>query len=390
MKFLKTKTMSNLHIMIDTSRGINWGAAGFLLIYQIILIISLPFYLYYHPPSWGLAAFSFTLFFATGISITGGYHRYFSHRTYKTNRFVESILLFLGTLTAQGSALRWSYDHRIHHAFVDTDNDPYSIKKGFWYAHCLWILEVPRTIEKKIVSDLMNNPLVMFQHNYYKPLLVLTNFIVFLFTGWLFNDYLGAFVFAVFVRLFVLHHFTWFINSLAHTWGDKPFCTEQTAVDNYLISLVTFGEGYHNYHHTYANDYRNGIRWYHFDPTKWTIWMLHKLGLATGLKRMDAYTIKKRMVLERKDLLLDKITNLWYVKKDELEKSVQDVSERILTQISEFKQLVDAYNKAKKEKLEKDMLQQLKSEIKDLEKNIKADWKHWQQLSRAILHLRPI
>ena len=376
--------------MIDTSRGINWGAAGFIILYQLALVASLPFYLYYHPPGIGMVMLSIALLFITGISITGGYHRYFSHRTFRTNRFIEAILLFFGSMTAQGSALRWSYDHRIHHAFVDTDNDPYSIKKGFWYAHCLWILERPRTIDPKIVPDLLKNPLITFQHQYYKALMVLTNFIIFLFAGWLFNDYLGALFFAVFVRMFTLHHFTWFINSLAHTWGDKPFCTEQTAVDNYIISLLTFGEGYHNYHHTYANDYRNGIRWYHFDPTKWTIWTLHKLGLATGLKMMDPYTIKKRMVLERKDLLLDKLTTLWYVKKEELEKSIHATSEKILEQIAEFKKLADTYNQIKKEKVKNDRLQKLKSDIKNLKKNIKNDWKQWQRLSRSILHLQPI
>ncbi len=376
--------------MIDTSRGINWGAASFLLGYQVILLMSLPFYFYYSPPGLGLVLFTIFLLFATGISITGGYHRYFSHRTYRTNRFIEAILLFLGSMTAQGSALRWSFDHRNHHAFVDTNDDPYSIKKGFWYAHFLWILEKPRPIEKKLVADLVKNPMIVFQDKYYNSSMLFSNFLVFLFTGWVFNDYLGALVFAVFFRMFMLHHFTWFINSLAHTWGDKPFCTEQSAVDNYLISLLTFGEGYHNYHHTYANDYRNGIRWYHFDPTKWTIWLLNKAGLAYDLKRMDAYTIKKRMVLERKDLLLEKLTSLWYVKKEELEKNILEASDKILQQIAEFKKLVDTYNAAKSSKSEKDMVQKLRADIKKLKKSIKADWKRWQKLSRAILHLRPI
>jgi stearoyl-CoA desaturase (delta-9 desaturase) len=376
--------------MIDTSRGINWGAGIFLIGYQIILLLTLPFYFYYAPPSWGLVGFTILLFFITGISITGGYHRYFSHKAFRTNRFVEAILLFFGSMTAQGSALRWCFDHRNHHAYVDTNDDPYSINKGFWYAHFLWILEKPKPIDKKLVPDLLKNPMIVLQDKYYTTSLILTNAIVFLFTGWVFNDYLGAFVFAVFFRLFMLHHFTWFINSLAHTWGDKPFCTEQSAVDNYVISLVTFGEGYHNYHHTYANDYRNGIKWYHFDPTKWTIWALYKLGLASDLKRMDAFTIKKRMVLERKDLLLDKITTLWYVKKEELEKNVQEVSDRILVQIAEFKKLVETYNQVKSTKPEKDLLQKLKADIKRVKKNIKADWKNWQKLSRAILHLRPI
>ena len=96
----------------------------------------------------------------------------------------------------------------------------------------------------------------------------------------------------------MLHHFTWFINSLAHYWGHQNYSTEHSAVDNYIICLLTFGEGYHNYHHTFAYDYRNGIRWYHFDPTKWLIWMLHKLGLARDLKVVNNARIAEQMIKE--------------------------------------------------------------------------------------------
>lgn len=373
-----------------SKKEFNSGPALFLIIYQSLLLASLPFYLYFSTPSLAMVLVTVAIFLMTGISITGGYHRYFAHKSFKTNTVIEAILLFLGTMTAQGSVLRWAFDHRNHHAYVDTDRDPYSINKGFWYAHFLWIMEKPTPIDPKIVPDLMRNRLVMFQHHYYPFLMIGTNFIVFLLVGWLLNDYLGAFFIATMVRLFVLHHFTWFINSLAHTWGDKPFCKEQSAVDNYLISLVTFGEGYHNYHHTYANDYRNGIRWYHFDPTKWTIWTLNKLGLAYDLKCMDPFTVKKRMVLERKNLLQQQLKQLWYVKKDELEKSIHDMSEKILAEIQEFKTLLEHYKKAKKEKSERELLIQLSSDIQTLKKNIKADWRRWKKLSTTIMRLRPI
>ncbi len=375
--------------MINTSRGINWGPASFLIIYQTILLAALPFYFYYSPPTLGMWILTIVLLFATGISITGGYHRYYSHRTYRAHPAAEAVLLFLGTLTAQGSVLRWSYDHRNHHAYVDTDEDPYSINKGFWYAHCLWILEKPRTIEKKIVADLMRNKMVVFQHHYYPWLMVLTNFLVYLAVGWMMNDYLGAFVMAIWVRLFMLHHFTWFINSLAHTWGDKPFCTEQSAVDNYLISLLTFGEGYHNYHHTYANDYRNGIRWYHFDPTKWTIWALSKLGLTHDLKRMDTFTVKKRMVLERKDLLLNQIREHWVVKKDELEKRINEMSEKMLSEIADFKALTEKYLQAKS-KNETDLLNKLRIELKAQKKSLKQGWKEWRRFSWTIFRMKHV
>lgn len=366
----------------------NTGPALFLIIYQILLLCGLPFYFTYAFPSWGMIAASIILLFLTGLSITGGYHRFYAHRTYKTNPIVEGILLFFGSMAIQGSALRWSFDHRLHHAYVDTDNDPYSIKKGFWYAHFLWIMERPRTIDPKVVPDLMRNKLVMFQHRYSKLCSTLTNVMAFLFVGWLLNDYLGALVLACFTRLFALHHFTWFINSLAHTWGDKPFCQEQSAVNNYIISLLTFGEGYHNYHHTFANDYRNGIRWYHFDPTKWLIWTLSKLGLATGLRQMDALTIKKKLVIERKNLLLERVRDIWYVQKDELEKKIQEISDKIVSEIAEMNQLLEEYYAIRRECSDK--ASELKKRIKELKKNIQQDWRNWVILSKNILKLHPL
>ncbi len=371
------------------SSEFNWGPALFLIIYQTILLVSMPFIFYYAPPSWGMIAVSIILLYMTGLSITAGYHRLYAHRSYKTNKFVEAIVLFFGTMASQGSVLRWGFDHRLHHAHVDTDEDPYSIQKGFWYAHCLWILKKPRKIDPKVVPDLMKNKMVQFQHKYYKYLMILTNVIATLFVGWLLNDYWGAFFYACWIRLFALHHFTWFINSLAHTWGDKPFCQEQSAVNNFVISLLTFGEGYHNFHHTFANDYRNGIRWYHFDPTKWLIWSLNKIGFAHALKQMDPLTIKKKMVIERKRLLLDRVCDLWYVKKDELESKVSELSDRLMNEFAQFNQLKELY-KAAKRSHEWEILNELKQEITVLKRNLKQDWRDWSILSKSIMRMKPL
>lgn len=373
-----------------TKSEFNWGPALFLIIYQALFIVTFPFFLYYGNVTFGMVAVSILLLYLTGLSITAGYHRYYSHKTYKTNRVIEFFLLFFGTMSCQGSALRWGFDHRLHHAHVDTDEDPYSIKKGFWFAHCLWILKKPLKIDPKTVPDLERNPLVRFQHAYYPYLMVLTNAMAFVTVGWLLNDYWGALFLATFARLFCLHHFTWFINSLAHTWGDKPFCQEQSAVDNYIISLLTFGEGYHNYHHTFANDYRNGIRWYHFDPTKWLIWSLNKLGMADGLKRMDPATIKKRMVIERKNLLLEQIQELWHVKKEELEQKVMELSDSLLAKMSEFNQLKERYRQLKKDYSQQEMIDGLKQEIRDLQKSLKEDWRKWKMLSQVIMSMQPL
>jgi stearoyl-CoA desaturase (delta-9 desaturase) len=246
-------------------------------------------------------------------------------------------------------------------------------------------LERPKTIDSKTVPDLMKNKLVMFQHHYYRSLMIGTNLIAFLFIGWLLNDFLGAFILATLLRLFLLHHFTWFINSLAHTWGEKPFSQEHTAVNNYVISLLTFGEGYHNYHHTFSNDYRNGVRWYQFDPTKWLLWAFSKVGLVYDLKKVDWLTIKKRMVIEHRSLLLEHIEESISSKKEELELLIQEISDRIVSNISALNQLMQRYSEFKKQAAAKELLQQIKLELKELKKNLHSDWRQWQELSSSIL-----
>lgn len=371
--------------MTESKKEINWGPSIFLITYQVLFLLALPFYLYFYSPSWSLIAASVILLYLTGLSITAGYHRFYSHKTYRTNKWVELVMLFFGSMAGQSSALRWSFEHRLHHAYVDTDEDPYTIKKGFWYAHCLWILNKPKDVDPKVVSDLVRNKLVMFQNRHIGKLMILTNAIVFIAVGWLLDDFVGAFVLALWGRMFALHHFTWFINSLAHTWGDKPFSQEQTAVNNYVISLLTFGEGYHNYHHTFANDYRNGVRWYQFDPTKWLIWTLNKLGLAYDLKRMSTYAIKKKMVLEHKNLLIESIKSYWNSATDDLEKQVNEISDRIVEKITAFNNLKEQYKQIKRENAQRDIVAAMRQEIKALKKSLQEDWRMWSQLSRNIL-----
>lgn len=369
---------------------IEWSVSIFIIGYHLALLIGLPFYFYHNSPETMLYVVSAILVYISGLAVTVGYHRLYSHPTYKTNKVVEVILLFFGSMATQGSALSWSHGHRNHHAYVDTNRDPYSIKKGFMYAHVLWLFRKTPPIEKKVVADLYRNKLVLFQHKYFVPLMILTNVIVTAFVGFIFNDYLGALVLAWGVRLFFLHHLTWFINSLAHTWGSQSFSQEHSAVDNYCISLLTFGEGYHNYHHTYANDYRNGVKWYHFDPTKWIIWTLHKCKLATDLKRVSPFQAKERMVIERKNEISHEIKQFWFVHKKAIEDAVESTTESLLHKLSDIRKLTSEYNSSKKSNESKENLERLYIKIKDMKKSLKNDWKSWKKFSKAVMRLKPI
>jgi stearoyl-CoA desaturase (delta-9 desaturase) len=366
-----------------------WSNILFLGGYHLLLLILLPVYLFFYTPSGTLLALSFVLLYTTGLAITAGYHRLFSHSTYKTNKFIESIYLFFGSMATQGSALRWSHDHRIHHAHIDKDEDPYTVKRGFWHAHFIWLFKKQNPIKEKVVADLVKDPILAFQHKHFNVLMVVTNILATLFIGWVTKDYFGALVFGWLLRQFLLHHFTWFINSLAHYWGHQNYSTEHSAVDNYIISLLTFGEGYHNYHHTFAYDYRNGIRWYHFDPTKWLIWTLSKLGLARDLKKVSDTRIAEQMIKEHKRALLEKLHETFTEKREDLEEKVAYFTDTLIQKLSRLNTLIQQYKSSKKLADKPDYVKDLMNEIAELKKSLRKEWRAWKDFSKFVMNLQP-
>lgn len=241
---------------------------------------------------WLAVCFSFC-----NLSITTGYHRLWSHKAFEAHWLVRLICALGGAFALQNSALHWASDHRVHHKFVDqNDKDPYSAKRGFWYSHIGWMLRSYNTATYDDYSncrDLQKDAIVMWQHKYYVPLAILMNLGVPIALGLIYNDVWGMLLMIGAVRLVLNHHTTFFINSLAHIWGKQPFTDKNTARDNGILAFFTFGEGYHNYHHIFENDYRNGIYWWQYDPTKWIILLCAWLGLADKLRTAPAIKIEK-------------------------------------------------------------------------------------------------
>lgn len=242
--------------------------------------------------SWWTLGLGFLWFAFCGFAITGGYHRLFAHPCYRASAPLRAFLLFFGAGSFQNSALKWSSDHRVHHTKTDTERDPYNIRRGFWWAHILWIFYEDKT-EVTGVKDLREDKLVMFQHRHYVLLGVLSGFLLPGAIGFLWGDPIGALLVAGFLRLAVQWHATFAVNSVAHTIGSQPYCKKGSARDSFFTALVTLGEGYHNFHHRFQLDYRNGVRWYQFDPTKWAIWSLSRLGATSGLRRTPAHAIAR-------------------------------------------------------------------------------------------------
>ena len=209
-----------------------------------------------------------------------------------------------GAMALQNSILVWASQHRRHHLVVDdVDKDPYSARRGFWFSHMGWILRNYQSgyDDFSNARDLQRDPIVMFQHRHYLALTLSTNIGFPLALGWLVGDVWGVFLLGGLLRLVVNHHFTWFINSLAHMWGSQPYTDENTARDNPVLAFLTYGEGYHNFHHIFQNDYRNGVKWWQFDPTKWLIVVLSWMGLASNLKRVpDLWIHRAQLAMQFK------------------------------------------------------------------------------------------
>ncbi len=227
------------------------------------------------------------------VSTTGGYHRLFAHRTYRGAGPLRLFYLLFGAASGQASVINWASDHRLHHARTDTPEDPYNIRKGFWWAHLGWLLYRNPDPDRRNVRDLLADPLVRFQERHYLSLLIAVGFLLPTLIACCWGDAVGGLLLAGFLRLMIQYHSTFSINSIAHTLGRRPYSTAVSARDSFLTAVLTLGEGYHNYHHRFPGDYRNGIRFFHFDPTKWWIWGMSKIGVARDLKRVPREVIQR-------------------------------------------------------------------------------------------------
>lgn len=256
-------------------------------------------------------------YFLTGFGITGGYHRLWSHKAWTAVAPVRFFVLMCGAAAMQGSARWWCRNHRAHHKFTDTSKDPYNVRKGFYYAHFGWMMfkQEPKEVGRADIDDLNADPMIRWQHKYYPQIAIFTSVILpTLIAGFGWGDFRGGYFYAALARIFFVHHATFFVNSLAHYLGDQAYSDLHTAFDSVITALLTLGEGYHNYHHEFPQDYRNGIRWHQYDPTKWTILLLYHLGLAYDLKWIQENEIRKAKLQVQQGLLAEQANLVKYGK----------------------------------------------------------------------------
>ena len=282
-----------------------WVGMSFFLIIHLVGILGTPLYIIYH----GVSGAEWLLFLSyvllTNMAITMGYHRLFAHKTFETNSLILFFLLFFGAATFEESALKWASQHRQHHRFTDTDQDPYNIKRGFWYAHMGWIVSWKHRVNYDSVNDLQKSKLILHQHAWYSVWSVVSGVILPMMIGIAIGRPLGAFLMAVCLRLGLLLNSAFFVNLFCHTFGKRTFGGSLSAKDHWMGAFLTNGEGYHDFHHRFPSDYRNGIRWYDWDPTKWLIFALSKLRLARDLKKTQSEKIRLAQISGRAAVVAD-------------------------------------------------------------------------------------
>ena len=237
----------------------------------------------------------------------------------------------------------------------------------------------------------MKDKWVMWQHKNYLSLALLTNIGSFVLVA-LATDWMSALVLVLLGRIFFVHHCTFFINSLAHTMGSRTYSKEITAADNFFLSLLTFGEGYHNYHHAFPNDYRNGVKWYHFDPSKWIISLFQKMNMVSRLRLKDLLRVKSDLISKDLHMIKDKMEELKSYT-PEIKKSIMDTFHSCANSFQErHNDLTEKLDRYKEEYFNapKVLQKMTKREIRKLQKELEYLWKQWVRLVKDFDGIHPL
>ena len=243
--------------------------------------------------SWTALAFAVGMYIFRGMGVTAGYHRLLAHRSFKTNRVVQFIFAFAGSLAVQGGPLWWVAHHRAHHAETDTDEDIHSpVTRGMWAAHMGWMMSDEAFNEKGTNSrDLHKFPEIKALQKHYVWLIVGQIVALYLVGAWLAASFpeLGTngaqlVIWGFFISTVFTWHVTFMVNSVCHRWGSQPYDTGDASTNNVFIGVLGFGEGWHNNHHFYPNSARHGLRWWQVDVTWYLIKVLSWVGLTSDLK----------------------------------------------------------------------------------------------------------
>ncbi|MEX0618889.1 MAG: fatty acid desaturase [Pseudohongiellaceae bacterium] len=367
---------------------VNWTNMLLFSLTPLLAVTLVPLYGFYHGYDWYDWSVFVLLMGFCGLSITAGYHRLWSHKTYRAHPVLRFLFALGGACALQNSVLNWASDHRRHHRYVDdNDHDPYSAGRGFWFSHIGWILRNYPSGTKNFsnVKDLQKDPIVVWQHKHYLALVLFMNIGVPAFLGYLHGDIIAGLLLGGLLRLVLSQHVTYLINSIAHMWGGQPYSHTSSAKDSSLLALITYGEGYHNYHHTFQWDYRNGIRWWHYDPTKWLIRLCSFVGLTRDLRVCSPVAIERaRLELQYRiaaeKCAGDDVPELW---KQRLEQEYEQFKHTLQLWAQHRQSWYEARSKELQEKFCQWDLVQLRDGYREIRFKLKVQKKRWQRLMES-------
>jgi stearoyl-CoA desaturase (delta-9 desaturase) len=287
--------------------------------------------------------------------------------------------------------LYWAADHRRHHKFVDDEDDPYDISKGFFHAHMGWMLFKWQPLTSlEGVKDLQRDRLIRWQHRYYVVIALLMGFGLPALLGWLWDGgwgALGGFLIAGVARMVFVNHMTFLINSWSHTWGRQTYSSRCTARDSAFLAWFTFGEGYHNFHHAFQHDYRNGVKPWQFDPTKWCIWLLHQVGLVKQLRRVPEETILLAEIAERQRQLTAALSVAPIPISESIHRMLHAAHERLQQASRNWDERKAEYARGAEMKMaaSREKMAELRREFSDATARLRAAIHEWQEAHRMVL-----
>ncbi|MFS3126996.1 acyl-CoA desaturase [Nocardioides sp. Bht2] len=262
--------------------------------------------------SWTDAAIATVMYFATGHGITVGYHRLFTHKSFKPNRFVKCALAILGSMAIQGPVVRWVADHRKHHKFSDRDGDPHSpwkygtrlrdLSKGLFHAHIGWLYDTEQTPQRKYAPDLLKDSDITRISRLFWLWTLVSLFLPAVLGAlltWSWQGALTAFFWGSIVRIGLLHHVTWSINSICHAIGNRPFISRDKSANVWWLAIPSMGESWHNLHHADPTCARHGVLRGQIDTSARVIWFLEKAGWVSDVRwptkqRIDAKLVRNQ------------------------------------------------------------------------------------------------
>jgi stearoyl-CoA desaturase (Delta-9 desaturase) len=256
-----------------------------------------------------LAIFA-VMYLFVGLGVTVGYHRLLTHRAFEAPAGVRGTLAALGSMSVQGAVIHWVADHRKHHTFTDEEGDPHSphlhgvdgwrgALTGWWHSHTGWLFDGERTQVRRFAPDLLKDPAIRFVDRWFFGWvalgLVLPFAAGFALSGGEIAAGLTALLWGGLVRIFLLHHATWSVNSICHMYGSRPFDIEDESRNNVAVALVTLGEGWHHNHHAFPTSARHGLSRFQFDPTYAVIRLMELTGLARNVRRPGEPEIARKL-----------------------------------------------------------------------------------------------